>query len=153
MIKIVNDDLLKATEDYILHQCNCITRNAAGLAFSLFNKFPYANVYKTRADFSVPGTIQVCGNGLGERYIINMFSQYAPGKCWNNSETDTYELRKQYFKSCLSEVAKIQNLKSVALPVGIGCGLAGGKWEDYYQMISDFADNNPHVEVVLYKKD
>jgi hypothetical protein len=38
-------DLLDATEQFIAHQCNCISQNAGGLAFYLFKKFPYANVY------------------------------------------------------------------------------------------------------------
>lgn len=150
MIKIIKGDLLKATEDYIAHQCNCLTKNSAGLAFKLFKKFPYANVYKTRMGASIPGTIQVCGNGQEDRYVVNMFSQYAPGKAWDTAENDTYVLRVQYFTQCLSAIGQIKDIKSVAFPMNIGCGIAGGKWQDYFKMLNDFAESHPHIEVVIY---
>ena len=44
-IKIINGNLLDATEKYIMHQINCKTTNGLGLSKSIFNKFPSANIY------------------------------------------------------------------------------------------------------------
>jgi hypothetical protein len=44
------------------------------------------------------------------------------------------------------------NIISIAFPYKIGCGLAGGKWEDYESMIYKFAKENPNIKVKIYKK-
>lgn len=153
MIQIVTGDLLEATEQYIAHQCNCVTNTAAGLAYYLFRKYPHSNVYFFRTSHSTPGTIQVCGDGVNNRYVINMYSQYYPGGAWDDFENDHYELRKDYFKNCLSEISKIPNIQSIAFPYKIGCGIAGGKWEDYLEMLNEFADNNPHLDIKIYQRE
>ena len=145
MVKVVTGDLLESKEQYIAHQCNCVTKSAAGLASYIFKKCPYSNVYYSRQHKSEPGTIQVCGDGINNRYVINMFSQYYPGGAWDDFPNDTYELREEYFKKCLTAISEINNLQSIAMPVKIGCGLAGGNWDKYLNMIENFADN-------IYKK-
>ena len=154
MIKIINGDLLEAKEKYILHQCNCITNNAGGLALYLFLKFPYADVYKDRTHNDTLGTIKVCGNGKDQRYVINAFAQHYPGPS-KFQGIDVAGNREIYFQQCLDQVCKIQNLESIAFPYLIGCGLAKGKWENYIRMIADFSnlDCTKDVSVVIYKKD
>lgn len=152
MISNIDGDLLEAKEQYICHACNCVSHGAAGLAYDLFKKFPYSNIYVQRTSSSEPGTISIHGDGDQNRYIINMFSQYFPGKPNNNIKKDTSKIRKNYFMSCLEHISKIEGLQSVALPFGIGCGLAGGNWEEYYRLIEWFANSNPNVNVCLYKK-
>lgn len=44
-----------------------------------------------------------------------------------------------------------ENIKSVAFPYMIGCGLAGGNWETYLGMITDFQKTYADVSVVIYK--
>jgi O-acetyl-ADP-ribose deacetylase (regulator of RNase III) len=153
MIKTVTGDLLAAKEQYIAHQCNCVTNSAAGLAYYLFKKYPYANVYDFRTTHSTPGTIQVCGNGEDQRYVINMFSQYYPGGAWDDFENDHYELRKEYFAACLEKIGQLTNISSIAFPHRIGCGIAGGNWEEYVQMLNEFANRYSHVEVVIYQRE
>lgn len=156
MVKLVIGDLLDAEEQYIAHQCNCVTPKASGLALYLYNKFPYSNVYLRRGidnHHDKPGTIQVSGNGEDKRYVINMFSQYYPGGAWDDFKNDTYSLREEYFKKCLNEISQLPNINSVAFPYKIGCGLAGGNWDNYLNMIKDFADKNLQVEVVIYQRE
>ena len=146
---IVKDgDLCQATEQYIVHQCNCVKRSAKGLAATLFEKFPYSECYKSRTQDDIPGTIKVCGNGSNQRYIINLFGQFTAGKPRNPK--DTKEMRLQYFNTCLDQISKIPNLQSIAFPYRIGCGLAGGDWEDYQAALENFAAV-VKVPVVLYK--
>lgn len=151
-LNIINGDLLEAKEQYIAHQCNCVSAGrAAGLASLLFYKYPYSDVYKTRKNHSVPGTISIHGDGLSQRYVINMYAQYYPGKFRNEFSNDSNQMRQQYFKKCLEDIANIENLQSIAMPFNIGCGLAGGKWEDYSQILTDFINSTP-IELVLYQK-
>jgi O-acetyl-ADP-ribose deacetylase (regulator of RNase III) len=131
-------DLLTTPEKYIVHQCNCVSKGAAGLAKKIFTAFPYADCYSDRDTPSEMGTISICGNGLDQRFVINLFGQYSPGlACYFG---DTSENRKEAFQKALDSIAKIPDLESIAFPYGIGCGLAGGDWKKYEVMIIDFAE-------------
>lgn len=151
-VKISN--MLYAKEKYIVHQCNCMSRNAAGLALAIFKKFPWAEAYSYRVhknsnDF--PGNIKIFGGEKGQRLVISMFAQLYPGKPIPSGK-DTIELRKTYFEECLCKILKIIDLDSIAFPWKIGCGLAGGKWEDYYKMIEDFSKKTS-ANVIIYRQD
>ncbi len=72
-LKTINKSLIEADTKYILHQCNCVTINAAGIAKLIFEAFPWANTYSKRPgnislfkheNYSKQGTIDVLGNGL-----------------------------------------------------------------------------------------
>lgn len=155
MIEVIQGSLLDATERYIAHQCNCHSRSAAGLAYALFNKFPYANDYKNRTTPDVPGTIKIHGDGIDKRYVINMFAQVYPGQVWPPEHpNDSLNVRARLFQTCLDEIAKISNLDSIAFPARIGCGLAGGNWEKYLQMLSSFADSvHDKYKVTIYQRE
>ena len=152
MIKIIKGDLLEAKEQYITQQTNCCSQSASGLAYYLFHKFPYANTYRNRFEEDVPGTIIICGNGLDKRYVINMNAQYTTGGPKYIS-IDTSEIREVYFQQCLDQISKIENLESIAFPYLIGCGLAKGNWNNYFNMLNDFAETKSNIEVVIYQKD
>ena len=109
-----------------------------------------------------PGTIEVV---MAKRVgIVNMFSQFAPGHATEPDEVQGHKWEKefreaqqngllrgpfcadatgdrlQWFKECLVEVGKkVPAGSSLALPHGIGCGHAGGSWDDYEKAILDFA--------------
>src|SRR5690554_3670191 len=154
MIQIINDDIFNSKEKYLIHQCNCVTIKSAGFAKELFDKYPYSNIYKYRNNYKdTPGTIKICGNGKNQRYVIGLFSQYYPGK--PTHDNDNRELRLKWFRQCLFEVSKIENLESVAFPYKIGCNLGGGRWDDYYKMIERFANyiyQQQNAKVIIYKK-
>ena len=52
---------------------------------------------------------------------------------------DGSKARKRYFFQCLTHIAEIPDLKSIAFPYGIGCGLAGGSWIEYLALLEKFA--------------
>lgn len=169
MIEIVSDNLFNAKEKYLCHQCNCITNRAAHLAKDVFSKYPYANIYEERQklDGSIymdykepsdkPGTIVIRGNGLDQRYVINLLGQYYPGKSQKiNHLLDSPEVRENYFYKSLLCIAKISNLESIAFPWKIGCGAAGGNWDNYLGNINNFAKyvyDNQKAKVVIYRLD
>ena len=156
MIKYVEGSLLEAPEKYICHQCNCLTKRAANLALSVFSKFPHADIYKPRGCCDLPkegtpGTIIIKGDGITERYVINMLGQVYPGfPRFPTSLRDGFIARRSYFQSCLDQIAQIENLESIAFPHQIGCGAAGGNWSEYQKMIENFSETVT-ASVVVYK--
>jgi len=166
MLKVINGDIFDSTEKYIAHQCNCVSNKAAYLAYDIFNKYPYADIYSSRRIFKhdqamifgkteTPGEIVIRGNGKDQRYVIAILGQYYPGRPrYPNSGLDQYKSRQVYFYEALCEIANIEDLHSVALPYGIGCGAAGGDWKVYYKIIENFAKFlDGKADVFIYKKD
>lgn len=148
-LKIISGNLLDATETYLCHQTNCVTKVAAHCAKAVFDRFPYANVYKDRdMVHDEPGTIVVRGNGVENRFIINMMGQIYPGRPKFKRGIDSAENREKYFRNCLDSMQYLQG--SFAFPYIIGCGAAGGNPVRYLEMLNNFAevyDKN----IVLYR--
>ncbi len=146
-VTIVYGNLLEAEEEYIAHQCNCVTTYAKFLAKSIFDKYPYADSYSVRAkNNSVPGTIEMFGSN-NQKKIINMYAQYYPGK--SKYSNDIKALRLQWFKNCLNIIAS-SGIKFVAMPYNIGCGAAGGNWEEYYNALVELIVVHP-IDIKIYK--
>lgn len=156
MIQIITGDLLDATEKYIAHQTNAISTGlAAGVARSIFDKYPYANCYADRTQQSIPGTIDVRGDGINNRFVINIHSQVYPGfPKYPTSDLDGHQARQKYFYRGLLRIAKIENLESIAFPWRVCCGLAGGDWEWTLGTISNFERfvEKQNVKVAIYKR-
>lgn len=136
MIEIINQDLFESKSKYIAHQCNCVSKGSAGLAKLIFEKYPYSNSYFSRKNNSVPGTILITGDGKEKRYIINMYSQFFPGKFGNQNDSEDDRLK--YFQECLEKILIFAD-GDISFPFGIGCGLAGGNWNNYYSLINNFS--------------
>lgn len=158
MIEIITGDLLDSKEKYILHQTNCISDSgAAGIAKSIFEKYPYADCYKSRLEASKPGTIDIRGNGADQRFVVNLHAQYYPGKPrYPLSSLDGIPVREKYFHQCLLRLAKVSDLESVALPWSIGCGIAGGNWNHYIVTITNFAnyiEAKQNAKVIIYRRE
>ena len=99
---------------------------------------------------STPGTIDIMGDGINKRFIINAYAQYYPSK--SKYTNDNPKNRLQWFNECLQKISQIKDIKkkTVALPFNIGCGSAGGNWDEYYNIIQDFA-NKEKIYITLYK--
>jgi O-acetyl-ADP-ribose deacetylase (regulator of RNase III) len=155
MIEIISGDLFNSTEKYIVHCCNCITKRSAHLAKTVFEHYPYADIYSGRTTPDTPGSIIIKGNGLDQRFIIAILGQYYPGKPkFPDSALDGRKIREKYFHKALIEISKIPNLESIAFPDHIACGAAGGNWEYYLGTISNFArhvEEQQGARVVIYK--
>lgn len=156
MIEIVTGDLFESTEKYLCHQCNCVTNKAAHLAADVFEKYPYADVYTPRTAPDKPGQIIVKGNGQDERFVVALLGQYYPGRSkYPLSTLDGIPVREKYFYHALLRLAKVEGLESVAFPWRIGCGAAGGDWEHYLGIITNFAHyvDGKGVKVRVYKRE
>lgn len=145
-LRIIKGNLLDFTIDkdcYIVQQCNATGNRSLGLSSVINKKFKNANIYsgKLAVKDRKLGTVIVRDN------IINIIAQYNPGK---PSKGDTREDRLKYFTECLNEIVRL-NPKEIAMPYGIGCGLAGGIWEDYMKEIEGFASCYPDITIYLYQ--
>jgi len=163
-LNFVKGDLLSATDEYIVHQVNCIACTPHGLSKSIADKWKTADIYgmRTRVTPSrnfattdtqaTPGSISI----TRDRNVIHMFAQFSYGKPFSyiNKDgrypRDTYEQREKWFQMCLDSIAEIQP-SSIGIPYMIGCGLAGGNWSNYFEMIKKFSEKNPTIIVNIYK--
>jgi O-acetyl-ADP-ribose deacetylase (regulator of RNase III) len=120
----------------------------AGLAKQIRNKYPFAyecyvdlcNKVKEKEDLL--GRIKQVKVSDG-KIIAHIFSQLSYGR--GRLQTDYVSLKHALKKL---EIKARNFEESVALPWGIGCGLAGGDWNIVHSIIEDvFKD----YEVTLYK--
>ena len=150
MIKIVEGNILNATEDIICQQVNCIGVIGAGLAKQIITKYP--EVYKSYKQFckgvkdgdnrNLLGTIQTIQTNDG-KVISNLFSQYGYGR---DQPYTNYMALKYCLESILKIAIKFNN--SIAIPYNIGCGLGGGDWTIIYKIIDEVFIN---YEVTIYR--
>lgn len=173
-----NGNILECEETILCHQCNCVTKKAAGLAKQIFDRWPRSDIYRlSNRMHEVAGSILFSnnmpmfwdnGNGLeliskDGPDICNMFAQIYPGKPrWG---IDSKEKRLVYFRSCLDALldhhfadysgsgigGKDENIHNTyAFPYKIGSGLAGGEWDKYLKQIEKFAKRIT-THVTIYK--
>jgi hypothetical protein len=156
MVEFKTADLLKET-GVIVQQCNCCTVKAHGLAQSIKEAFPYADIYSQRSSKSPnfckdrpdAGTCVISKSEDPTKPIVaSLLAQIGPGKCFQwakvykfDPESDSPKARLRYFQSALEELSTIcrdEKYQTISFPFRIGCGLAGGKWSDYLLAIEDF---------------
>lgn len=156
MITIVDGSILDATEKYIAHQCNCVGIHAAGEAKPIFDKYPYADVYRNREKVDELSTIKIMGNGDDKRFVINMFAQHLPGRPkMPEHPVDGLLARQKHFYSCLARIANITDLESIAFSYGVGCTMSGGNWTYYSGFLGHFTkymNDKFGTKVTLYNK-
>ena len=151
MPKVVCGDLLNADERVVCHQTNATSRSACGLARQLFHRYPYADTYRTRTAPSVPGTNDYMHPPQsGSFVVVNMNAQLRPGR---PSASDTGDRRLRWFEACLHRLGqwcRAREILQVAMPHGIGCGLAGGEWKRYEAALERFEATH-RVSITLYR--
>jgi hypothetical protein len=141
--EFVTDDLFNSVEDVMGHQTNCKTTKPWGLSKAMFDRYPVADVYSDDS-VRVPGTTILRKLESG-RYVANLMGQRYPSR--PKYKNDTSEKRLQWFTTALEE---IPDELSVALPYRIGCGLAGGDWDDYEDVIHQWSKHRAGV-VTIYQ--
>lgn len=131
MIIIKNGNLLKAEEDILIHLVNIAGVMGAGIAKQIAEKYPLAErdyikicVENNNSYEKLKGKVDLTfENG---KYIASIFSQD------KNFNTD-YEAMRQALE-LVKGFAKQEKL-SIALPYGIGCGIANGDWNTVQELI------------------
>lgn len=149
MIKIVEGNILDATEDIIAHQVNCQKVMGSGLAKQIRNKYPYAydayNKYceRVKDKKDLLGEVCLAVSDYNDKTIAHLFGQFYYGR--DKQYTDYEALKKSLTK--LLYWATIYN-NSIALPCNLGSGLAGGDWNIVYKIIEDVFQD---YDVTIYK--
>jgi len=157
MIREVVGDLVNVDADIICHQANYHGMMGGGVALSIWNKLlaePSRTLYQehcAETGRDLLGTVQFLratrfSDGY-ETIVANLFCQD------EYQQEDGGLTRYDYMRVCLSTVeatARAQNLRCVALPGYIGCGIAGGDWNTVYSIIRDVFDSSPVELIVVY---
>lgn len=131
MIEIIKCDIFKSNADIICHQVNTFGVMGAGIAAQIKRLFPkvyeayheICNEYKPQ---QLMGNVLFC-NQYAPLEIANFFSQYDMTTDYNAME------------SCLKAVYNYtkRNNRTVAIPYGMGCGIARGDWNTVYKIIEE----------------
>ena len=133
MITYHDGDILTSNADIICHQVNCNGVMGAGLAKQIRERYPKVyELYRNRCRDSI-------GSLLGQnqyilvddnKWIANLFCQDGYGR--DKRYTDYGALTKS-FTSLICDMGECV----IAIPYGIGCGLAGGDWNIVSGIIKD----------------
>ena len=151
--RIVSGDIL-AVHGIIVHQCNCTTTSAAGLAKHIFEKYPSANTYKMPRFRRQVGTCNLFSTNEKNVMVANLNAQNRPGQA---RADETLEQRLVWFDMALADLARQVHEfsepaeRTIYFPYGIGCGLAGGTWHEYLSRIDEFAKSNPSFRISIVK--
>lgn len=157
MIKVVKGDMVKHLEskdhlDAYAHQCNCFCRMGRGIAPLLAKAVPgirKADNMTAPGDKSKLGGVSFAAHS-NKAVVFNVYGQYhwhkfkvAPGR-----NTDYGALRKGLIT--VIELMQEHGMKTLGLPL-IGCGLAGGNWEQVVlPMIEDLFEDSG-IDVTIFK--
>lgn len=133
------DMFLNGEFKVMIHGANCFKSMGAGIAGEIRNKIPEAviadNLYGISGDKNKLSnwslaTVRRKTGGIG--VVINLYTQYNPGK-------DLYE------EALILGFKKLAPLFSQEVSIGIpaiGCGIAGGNWEEISPKIAKIFKNH-----------
>lgn len=112
-------DLLTVGPGVICHQTNCQKVAGAGLALQIRQQWPhwYQHFIATEPKLGLVTFFEV-EPGL---FVANLYAQDGYGRGERHTDYNA-------FRQCLRRVAEFAPDLEIYLPVGIGCGLAGGDW-------------------------
>lgn len=141
MFKYVDCDIFDMNVDIIGHQVNLYGIMGGGIAREIKERFP--DVYEEYREIclSESGLLgkmhltyaYVDEDGESELMIANLFGQdeSAGQKVLTNYSALASSLK------FLHEWASMLDKKTIALPYGLGCGIAGGDWNIVSKLIED----------------
>lgn len=129
-MKQINGDLvelaLAGEYEVIVQGCNCMCQMGKGIALTIKNTWPEAyaaDCATTKGDASKLGTITTATVDVNGKplTIVNAYSQYKYGKGGVYSSVEA-------IYCAMTKVKELYSGKKIAMPK-IGCGLAGGDWD------------------------
>lgn len=132
-------DLLGASDyDVACHVANCFCTFGSGIALQIKKKFPeaYAADCKTKkGDLGKLGSFTYAQVKSNNRFIIiaNMYAQYG----FSSNPGEKRVLDYLAFKTCLISVKDAFPNKTIAVPYKIGCGLAGGNYQEVLLILNE----------------
>ena len=158
----VKGDIFEIDCDYVCQQCNCIAVKPHSLSFKIRSKLgvcPYSirtaegtKNLAIKIDRPALGSISIIQSPVKNVKVVCMFAQYSygkPGSYYYYARNETFESRENAFSKCLEEMEMIPKDAVIAFPYKIGCGEAGGKFENYLKMIKRFAKDRDGKVIIV----
>ena len=166
------DSSVLSSVDAVVHQTSCVTARPAGFAATLTRHLPYGCIHAHRlqggarghAGWAVPGSVTVCysdviQDAITSPAVISLNAQFGPGTPSKGNSyqpgptSDSAIHRLRWFAESLEALASLPEPPGViAIPHGIGCGLAGGKWKLYKAALVEFAARHPAISVRVVQR-
>jgi len=160
MLRVIKRNLLYSVDTFLVHQCNSVTNRAAHLAAAVFEAFPHSDIYYNRQKADPLGTAIVVPSLSGFciddslRPVAALIAQRYPGPSKRIDDTPRHRLR--WFKEALKSLGEqcdhivdgVSSVPSYAFPWRIGCGAAGGNWDEYMELLLEFSSER---SVTIYK--
>lgn len=162
---IMNGDLLETPFQFIARQVNCMGVMGAGLAKQIAQRYPF--VYAAYRDYCADWDYSEellgkaygikCENSSNSRVIYNLFSQYQYGRDKKYTKEAALEeslwkmindIRFHYSRKGTGGMGQI----CIAIPYGLGCGLAGGDWNEISKIITR-VEKEENALFIAYKKE
>ena len=143
-MEVLNQSLLNITKGVIIHQVNCQHVMGAGIALAIRQQYPQHYQDYMKADLKL-GKL-VCSRISNTFGIIGICAQDRYGRDKRYTDYDA-------FVKCLKEIAALKTKNPTVnyyMPMGIGCGNAGGDWKIISELIGAFA---PFIILCDYKKE
>lgn len=138
--QIYNGNIFDSVADVICHQVNCQGVMGAGIALQIKKRYPIVyEKYKEYCDsnplYNILGTAQIVQVDRFT-FVANLFAQETYGKLKPGTTYTNYTALKNAFID-ISINADKYGYRSIAIPYGIGCGLAGGDWDKVWGIINE----------------
>lgn len=144
-MRIVAGDITNVTTGIVVHQVNCRNRIGAGVSGPIVKKWPevetsYHRCCSSHEPTELLGQMQAVvirepdESGMNGLLVVNSFTQMNYGNAAKTGKTytDMRLLVKNILKICYQNADA-----TVYVPYGIGCGLAGGNWNELLFWLDD----------------
>lgn len=137
---VVDGDITLVHDAVIIHQVNCQGVMGAGVAKSLYEKWPqvrseYLDLFERShlRPSAVFGRVQtvVCDDNV----VCNAFSQFNYG---NSRRTGTCYTDADALERAVRVVCEQFYDRRICVPARIGCGLTGGNWSEISERLSQY---------------
>lgn len=142
------NSVLDVTDGIICHQVNCQNVMGAGIARSIYEKYPKVKelyhkrceTYSTQKERSTAlyGHYQLV-RITDKLLVANVFSQ---DKFGNGPKRGICFTNPEYLVNAISDIAFRFPDKTVYIPEKIGCGYGGGNWNEIEKAINNLSCNN-----------
>lgn len=142
MLTLTNSDLFETFEShenaFLVHCCNCFHTMGAGVAKEVRRRYPAAYRADLLTEYGDPKKLgSYSFADLDPRVVFNLYAQFRYGGV---RDLDMEALSRGLSK--IANCAAEQNERGVKTPIvtyKIGCGLAGGDWEEVVEILDSIS--------------
>lgn len=144
-MRTIIGNITDITSGIIVHQVNCRDRIGAGVSGHIIRKWPaveqayhdFCDVNEPIERFGKAQFVEVTKPnkfGLHGLTVVNLFSQMNYG---NSAKTGVVYTNLEALVKGILKICYQNPKQTVYIPYGLGCGLAGGDWEELSSWFHD----------------